>query len=107
MAETTCPECKGRKIVTALVDFADSRKSGATVLLCSGCKGRGKIDLEQQRWQRIGGVHRTWRVAQWEGQRECAIRLGITVRVLVDMEHGRLDPTRLLQDTPDALRDAS
>lgn len=98
-----CPDCRGRGKLSAFVDtdaggwFDDS-------LPCSRCRGLGAVDRVQEAWLRIGGTHRTWRVAQFESIAECARRLGVSPAELSSMEHGRLDPTPLIADTPECLR---
>lgn len=101
-----CPGCKGKGTIAAFVDTADEGWYDPN-LQCSRCKGSGVVDAQQERWSRIGGIHRTWRVAQHESIMECANRLGIGSAELSSMEHGRLNPDPLLlNDTPEALRDA-
>lgn len=97
-----CPDCKGKGKLFALVDGPSY--SGAADVECSRCKGHGMVNKAMERWQRIGGTHRTWRVAQHESLRDCASRLGITVPHLCDMEQGRVDSSPLIGDTPEALR---
>jgi len=101
MAE--CPDCRGDGTFTALV--RTTRGCQRELIRCGRCKGSGQIDSQQEEWIRIGGTHRTWRVAQHESIGECARRLGITGAELSDMEHGRADPTMLIADTPEVLRD--
>ena len=93
-----CPDCKGKKTIFALVDGDDY--SGPATLACYRCKGTGAVDPDMERWMKIGGTHRTWRVAQHESLAECARRLGLGSAELSGMEHGRNDPTRLLADIP-------
>lgn len=88
----------------ALVDFADRRKSGSMQIECRRCMGIGAVSRKQEEWICVGGIHRTWRIAQEESQRECAKRLGISATELSAMEAGRADASRLIADTPEVLR---
>jgi len=97
-----CPDCKGKKKIMAFVDGQDF--NGVEELNCLRCKGYGEIDEDMERWMKIGGVHRTWRVAQWESLAECAKRLGMGAADLSAMEMGRKDPTRLIADIPTELQ---
>ena len=99
-----CPGCRGSGRLRALLDFADRSKSGPAEIDCNRCGGTGAIDLQEEEWMRAGGTHRTWRVCQHESQRDCAARLGIGVADLIAMESGKLDPARVIQDTPEILR---
>ena len=100
----TCPDCRGKGTIGAFVDTADDGWYDPT-LQCSRCKGIGAVDPQQEEWMRVGGTHRTWRVAQHESIMECARRIGVTPAELSSMEHGRLDPVPLLvNDTPECLR---
>jgi hypothetical protein len=99
----TCPSCKGKGTIAAFVDTATDGWFDPT-LQCSRCKGLGAVDRQQEEWVRVGGTHRTWRVAQFESIKECADRLGISSAELSGMEHGRADPTALIDDTPEILR---
>lgn len=92
-----CPDCRNGKIF-ALVDGADY--SGTAHIPCMRCQGTCEVDENTERWMKIGGVHRTWRVAQWESLGDCARRLGMNAADLSAMEHGRKDPTRLIADIP-------
>jgi hypothetical protein len=101
---TPCPRCKGSGTIGA---FLDGSSGGwyDPALQCLLCKGLGAIDPQQQEWLRVGGTHRTWRVAQFESILECATRLGVTPAELSAMEHGRANPfPLLLNDTPEVLR---
>ena len=98
-----CPDCRGTGSLMAMVDFVDRTKSGPMRIQCSRCKGAGSVDRIMEEWMRVGGTHRTWRVAQHESLRECAARLGIPVPDLSAMESGRTDPARLVSDTPPGL----
>lgn len=98
----TCPDCKGKKKIMAFVDGADFH--GVEELDCLTCKGSGEIDPDMERWKKIGGVHRTWRVAQWESLADCAKRLGMGAADLSAMESGRKDPTLLIADIPTELQ---
>lgn len=102
MNPITCPSCRGRKFTFALVDGSNYR--GPAQLPCSTCRGAGEIDPQTEDWIEIGGMHRKWRVAQWESQRECARRLGITCSALSAMEAGRADPTMLIEHIPEEIR---
>jgi hypothetical protein len=53
--------------------------------------------LPEEDWLRLGEAHRVIRVACGEGFQITAARLGLTTRQVVDMEHGREDPTPLLE----------
>lgn len=87
--------------------MVDGRKvRGVTHITCTACHGSGEVDERIALWVKIGGTHRTWRVAQHEGLAACAERLGINDRDLNDMEHGRSDPTPLWSDIPEVLRDS-
>ena len=97
-----CPDCNGRKVTIALVDGTKYR--GPMSIPCSRCNGTGLTDPVRERWIEIGGTHRTWRVAQHESQRECAVRLGFTLTELSAMESGRTDPEMLLWFLPPELR---
>jgi hypothetical protein len=97
-----CPDCKGKKTIFALVD--GPKYSGPATLACLRCKGTGEINEDIERWIKIGGAHRTWRVAQWESLMDCATRLGMTPAELSAMENGRADPTRLICDIPAKLQ---
>lgn len=92
-----CPDCKTGKIF-ALVDGPEY--SGPAELSCPRCRGTCEVDEKTERWMKIGGTHRTWRVAQWESLSECAKRLGMTAAELSEMEHGRKDSTLLIADIP-------
>jgi hypothetical protein len=94
----TCPDCKGRKKLFALVDGPDYR--GGAEIDCIRCKGSGEVDECMERWMKIGGTHRTWRVAQHVSLAECAAKLGLTPADLSGMENGRRDPTRLIAAIP-------
>lgn len=94
----TCPDCKGTKVLFALVDGPDY--SGPMNIGCPRCKGSGEVDENTERWMKIGGTHRTWRVAQHVSLSECATVLGVTPAELSGMENGRVDPTRLLPRIP-------
>lgn len=98
----TCPDCRGAGLLCALVDAPKVR--GLRHITCQRCKGSGEINPTAEFWTGIGGMHRTWRVAQHEGLAACAERLGLDVRDLNDMEHGLADPATLLTDIPDVLR---
>lgn len=52
--------------------------------------------IERDRWLELGNACRVIRVASGESSRAAAERCGITHRELVDMEHGRADPTPIL-----------
>lgn len=93
-----CPDCKGSKKLTAFVDGPDF--NGLAQIDCLRCKGAGEVNPDTERWMKIGGTHRTWRVAQHESLMECATRLGIGPAELSGMENGRADPTRLIADIP-------
>jgi hypothetical protein len=97
-ASMICPDCHGLKKLFALVDGPEY--CGPADIPCVRCKGTGQVDPDSERWQLIGGAHRTWRVAQWESLGECAKRIGMTAAELSGMEHGRADPTRLIADIP-------
>jgi hypothetical protein len=86
----------------AIVDGPDF--NGVAELDCLRCKGAGEVDEDMERWMKIGGVHRTWRVAQWESLADCSKRLGIGAADLSAMEQGRKDPTRLIADIPAELQ---
>lgn len=97
-----CPDCKSKGKIFALVDGPEY--SGPADFQCTRCKGTGEVNEDTERWMKIGGTHRTWRVAQWESIGDCAKRLGIGPAELSGMEHGRTDPTRLLADIPPELQ---
>lgn len=97
----TCPDCRGRKSLTALADGPNYR--GPMLVHCHRCRGTGEVDPGTERWMRIGGTHRTWRVAQHESLRDCAGRLGVSAAKLSAMENGRADPARLLAHIPPIL----
>lgn len=98
-----CPDCHGNGFNSALIDGPAAR--GLTHITCGRCNGAGDIDLGAEMWLKIGSTHRTWRVARHEGLAECAERLQIDPRDLNDMEHGRQDPSPLLSDIPQVLRE--
>lgn len=100
----TCPDCEGSGKLMAFVDFADRQKSGPMQIECRRCLGVGAVSRKQEEWIRVGGIHRTWRIAQDESQRECAKRLGISAAELSSMEAGRTDASRLVADIPEVLR---
>lgn len=102
MGTIVCPDCKGKKRLFALVD--GPRYRGPMDIPCTRCGESGEVDQTVERWMTIGGTHRTWRIAQWESLRECAVRLGISPSELSGMEAGRLDPTRLIADIPAELQ---
>lgn len=102
MGKIVCPDCKGRRVLLALVDGPTCR--GPMEIACTRCTGTGEIDEDMERWIVIGGTHRTWRVAQHEALGECARRLGMSASELSGMEHGRTDPTRLIADIPEILQ---
>lgn len=102
MSTITCPDCRGRKVLMALVD--GPAYSGPAEIACLRCGGAGEVDEDMERWMMIGGTHRTWRVAQHEALGECARRLSMSASELSGMEHGRTDPTRLLADIPEILQ---
>jgi hypothetical protein len=52
--------------------------------------------LPEEDWLRLGEAHRVIRVACGEGYQITAARLGLTTKQVVDMEHGREDPTPIL-----------
>lgn len=91
-------------MLTALVD--GPKYSGPMQIPCSRCGGDGEVNQDMERWIVIGGTHRTWRVAQWESLRECAVRLGMSPAELSGMESGRKDPTWLIADIPLELQPA-
>ncbi|WP_316176282.1 hypothetical protein [Bradyrhizobium sp. SZCCHNRI1073] len=93
-----CPDCKGKKQMMAFVDGQDF--NGVAEIACLRCRGSGEVCEDTERWMKIGGIHRTWRVAQWESLAECANRLGMGAAELSAMEQGRKDPTRLIADIP-------
>jgi hypothetical protein len=93
-----CPDCRSTGKIFALVD--GPAYSGPMDIPCIRCRGTGEADEHMEAWMKIGGTHRTWRVAQWESLGECAKRLGMTASELSGMEHGRTDPTRLIADIP-------
>lgn len=97
-----CPDCKGTKKTLCLVD--GQRYSGPAELACSRCRGTGEVDPDMERWMKIGGTHRTWRVAQWESMAACAKRLGVSAADLSAMEAGRKDPTWLIPHIPPELQ---
>jgi hypothetical protein len=92
----------GNGFTTGFVDGPKVR--GIATVNCQRCQGAGEIDHNIEARIKIGGVHRTWRVAKHEGLAACAERLGIDPRDLNDMEHGRKDPAPLLADIPEILR---
>jgi hypothetical protein len=100
----TCPDCRGKGTLGAFLDGLSGGRYEEAIQ-CSRCRGVGAIDRQQEEWMRVGGTHRTWRVAQHESLLECATRLGLPVSELSSMEHGRSDPARLIPDTPEVLRD--
>jgi hypothetical protein len=89
--------------LSALID--GPKTHGVARITCPRCGGTGEFDPPNDAWAKIGGTHRTWRVAQHEGLAACAERLGLDPRDLSDMEHGRRDPGCLLADIPQVLRD--
>lgn len=54
------------------------------------------MSLPREDWYRLGNAHRVLRVACRESAAATAWRLGLTNLQVVDMEHGRADPTPLL-----------
>jgi hypothetical protein len=104
MAKQICPDCSGNGFNSALVDGPNNR--GLTHIKCSACDGSGEVEDLDPGWVLIGTTHRTWRVAQHEGLAACGERLGIDPRNLNDMEHGRADPSVLLADIPEILRES-
>jgi len=99
---SACPDCKTKGKIFALVDGPNY--SGPAELRCPRCMGSGHVDADMERWMKIGGAHRTWRVAQWESIAECSKRLGIGAAELSAMESGRKDPTFLIPDIPTELQ---
>jgi hypothetical protein len=95
-----CPDCHGSRTVSAFVDFDDPSKRRLMLLACSRCQGEGTVSDQQAAWLRIGDRHRTERVGRDESLMECARRLGMSARELSDMEHGRVNPSRLSTDDP-------
>jgi hypothetical protein len=52
--------------------------------------------LPREEWLELGDAHRRIRVALMRSTREVGLLRGLTSRQVTDMEHGRADPTQLL-----------
>jgi hypothetical protein len=99
----TCPSCKGNGTFGSFIKTDTDHFTA--YITCHRCRGSGEIDAVKEEWAKIGGTHRTWRIAQHEGLAACAERLGIEdVRDLDEMERGERDPTPILHDIPEILR---
>ena len=85
-----CPHCGGRITVTACVDYADQRRSGVQEIACATCQGTGTITPELAQRLEDGKALAQSRKERDLSLREEAQRLGISVRELSDLEHGRL-----------------
>jgi len=97
-----CPDCKGAKVLNAIVDGVHG--GGVVQIKCSRCDATGETNPIREQWLRVGGTHRTWRIAQHESIRDCSARLNVSITELCDMENGRAEPGRLIPDTPKELR---
>lgn len=85
-----CPECEGGGPFIALVK--PRRGPCRTEFVeCQACKGTGEIDEEQARRIEEGRRLMKERIARGESLREAAVRLGVSVVKLSQLEHGRAD----------------
>jgi DNA-binding XRE family transcriptional regulator len=84
--------------VSATVLCGPGRCSVLTGLDCCGtCKGTGSVSEEMPRWQEEG--RRIKRIREYHdlSQRELAGRLGVKPIEVNEAEHGRIDPTSVLE----------
>ena len=92
-----CPICAGSGVIgPACIDTVLGgfwRKSAE----CSTCGGEGVISDLIARWIERGGKMRVERIRAKVSLRQRAAELGVTPRVLNDMEHGRQDPFSLFE----------
>jgi hypothetical protein len=92
----TCDECDGAGQVRGS-RIACGPGCSVTVnglLVCSACRGTGQVNAA---WRAKGRALRAARQARDLGLRECAQRLQVSAPVMSDAEHGRIDPTALLE----------
>lgn len=94
---SVCPKCRGRKDVAAPIDSPDG--AHLAFARCSQCDGTGEVKTVMLWWWwAVGETFRMQRIERGESLRECCCRLGIGVAELCDMENGRADPGRLVDD---------
>ena len=86
MSEIICPSCNGAKTTAAII-CGDACRTGQ--LPCSLCLGKGAITQERQAAYENGKAMRADRVGRRVSLSEEAKRLGISARVLSDLEFGR------------------
>lgn len=88
-----CPECEGRRTVTAILCGPDGSRRMTTP--CYRCNGTGALPERQRAWIELGRELRAQRIARHQSMLERARQLGIEVAEVSAMEQGRLDPLRL------------
>lgn len=86
----TCPMCDGKKRSLCHVNYGGSRPNEWKMMDCSTCNGAGRVTQEHMQRLEAGRKLRGERVAKSLSLREEAIRLGIKVTELSDMERGRI-----------------
>lgn len=89
-----CPTCDGAKVGQGIACGPAGSRVG--MIMCSTCRGMGEISEERAGWIERGTKLRWFRTARGLSLREAAKRFGVYPAVWSDAEHGKIDPTPVL-----------
>jgi hypothetical protein len=88
-----CPDCKGNKFTVAShVAYADGSHDYMVPVQCSRCAATGSVPDEMDEWIRVGAEMRADRLRRNVNLRDEAIRRGMEVVALSQMEFGKIQP---------------
>lgn len=96
----TCPDCDGEGQHEGIGCLAPGPGRGCrpVTIVCTLCRGAGRISAEQADWYRTGQYMRRCRLSRDNTLRKEAELRGMHAANLADMEHGRIRPAPCAED---------